>query len=170
MGVDVSTQKERERMAVRPWEVITGSEEFQAIADNALEGLGPVLASWDALAESEEFKVSLETAVLSLEPFIGAWGGARSVPGVQGPGCERGGRSADSRQSCDVDLHVARAQGPQRRLAVSGARCHIAGAEGGVGSHGSGNRRRLHRAAQSDGGGGSPSDCRLMSFRPSREP
>jgi len=43
MGVDVSTQNERERMAVRPWEAITGSEEFQAIADNALEGLGPIL-------------------------------------------------------------------------------------------------------------------------------
>ena len=30
MGVDVSTQRERERMAVRPREVITGSEEFQS--------------------------------------------------------------------------------------------------------------------------------------------
>ena len=80
MGVDVSTQKERERMAVRPWEVITGSEEFQAIADNALEGLGPVLASWEALAKSEEFKVFLETAVLSLEPIIGAWGELAQSP------------------------------------------------------------------------------------------
>src|SRR5437867_28927 len=82
MGVDVSTQKERERMAVRPWEVITRSEEFQAIAHNALERLGPVLASWEALAKSEEFKVFLETAVLSLEPIIGGLGGARSVSGV----------------------------------------------------------------------------------------
>ena len=80
MGVDVSTQNERERMAVRPWEVITRSEEFQAIADNALEGLGPVLASWEALAESEEFKVFLETAVLSLEPIIGAWGELAQSP------------------------------------------------------------------------------------------
>ncbi len=80
MGVDVSTQNERERMAVRPWEAITGSEEFQAIADNALEGLGPILASWEALAKSEEFKVFLETAVLSLEPIIGAWGELAQSP------------------------------------------------------------------------------------------
>ena len=135
MGVDVSTQKERERMAARPWEVITRSEEFQTIADNALEGLGPVLASWEALAKSEEFKVFLQTAVLSLEPIIGAWGELAQSPEFQGPGCERGGRSADGRQSCHVDLHVARTQRPQRRLAIRGARCHLAGAEGGVGSY-----------------------------------
>ena len=80
MGVDASTQKVREQMAVRPWEVITRSEEFQAIADNALEGLGPILASWEALAKSEEFKVFLETAVLSLEPIIGAWGELAQSP------------------------------------------------------------------------------------------
>jgi len=74
MGVDVSTQKERERMAVRPWEAITRSEELQAIADSALEGLGPVLASWEALAKTEEFKIFLETAVSSMKPMIGAWG------------------------------------------------------------------------------------------------
>ena len=115
MGVDVSTQKEREPMAARPWEVITRSEEFQTIADNALEGLGPVLASWEALAKSEEFKVFLETAVLSLEPIIGAWGELAQSPEFKAL-VANGGRSADGRQSCHVDLHVARAQGPQTQI------------------------------------------------------
>lgn len=69
MGVDV-----------KPWEVITRSEGFQAIADSALEGLAPVVASWEALAESDEFRLFLETAVSGMKPIAETWGDVAASP------------------------------------------------------------------------------------------
>jgi len=77
MRVDVSTQTEREGMAVRPSEVVTRSEEFQAIADSALEGLGPVVASWEALAKTEEFRISPRPALSGMKPTLETWGDVR---------------------------------------------------------------------------------------------
>ena len=80
MGVDVSTQTEHEGMAVRPWKVITGSGEFQAIVDSALEGLGPVLSSWKALAKTEEFRIFLVTALSGMKPAVETWEDVAASP------------------------------------------------------------------------------------------
>jgi hypothetical protein len=80
MGVDVSTQTEHEAMAVRPWKVITGSGEFQAIVDSALEGLGPVVASLTALTKTEEFRIFLETALSGMKPAVATWGDVAASP------------------------------------------------------------------------------------------
>jgi len=80
MGVDVSTQTEHEGMAVRPWEAISRSEEFQAIVDSALERLGPVVASWKALAKTEEFRIFLETALSGMKPTVETWGDVAASP------------------------------------------------------------------------------------------
>ena len=58
MGVDVSTQRERERMAVRPREVITGSEEFKVFLQTAV--LKNLRGDWLSLGRDVTLRVLKE--------------------------------------------------------------------------------------------------------------
>jgi hypothetical protein len=58
MGVDVSTQRERERMAVRPREVLTGSKEFKVFLQTAV--LKDLRGDWLSMGRDVTLRVLKE--------------------------------------------------------------------------------------------------------------